>query len=107
MICLERVVPERGMPMMSTGVASPTPSSGARAISSGVQRAIRRSVSPREGRRVEHRRAAAHGVGRVKMLHRQCIVAEIVRALADRKMQPQALRQLRPARVERRGHSPQ
>ena len=33
------------MPRISTGVASQLPSSAARAINSGVQRAIRRSIS--------------------------------------------------------------
>ena len=44
-ICTTRVVPDRGIPMISTGVASELPISGARAIHSGVQRAIKRSIS--------------------------------------------------------------
>ena len=88
------------MPTISTGVASPLPSSGARAINSGVQRAIRRSISMVERGRVERGRAPAHGVGGVEMLHRQGVVAKIVRRLADREVKPQALRRFQPRRGE-------
>jgi hypothetical protein len=50
--------------------------------------------------RIERLRAAAHGIGRVEMLHGQGIVAQIVRRLADREVKPQALRCFQPRREQ-------
>ena len=58
----------------------------------------------RERGRVERRRAPAHGVCGVEMLHGQGVVAKIVRRLADREVKPQALRRFQSRRGERGFH---
>ena len=48
--------------------------------------------------RVKRRRAPAHGVCGVEMLHGQGVVAKILRRLADREVKPQALPRFQPRR---------
>ena len=54
--------------------------------------------------RVERRQGPAHGVGGVQMPHRQGVVAEVVRSLAEREPNPQALRRLEARGGERGFH---
>ena len=86
--------------MIRIGVASPLPSSrrprdhiGRAALDQAVDLRVERGG-------IERSRARAQGVGRVEVLHRQGVVAKIVRGLAQGEVNPQALLHFQPRRGE-------
>jgi hypothetical protein len=97
-ICSTRVVPDRGMPMISTGVASRAAEFGRPRDPFGCAAGNQAVDLDGERGRVERHRAPAHRVCGVEMLHGQGVVAKIVRRLADREVKPQALRRFQPRR---------
>ena len=86
------------MPMISTGVASRAAEFGRPRDQFGCAAGNQAVDLDGERGRVERRRAPAHGVCGVEMLHGQGVVAKIVRRLADREVKPQALRRFQPRR---------
>ena len=86
------------MPMITTGVASDAAEFGRLRDQFGCAAGNQAVDLDRERGRVERRRAPAHGVCGIKMLHGQGVVAKIFRRLADREVKPQALRRFQPRR---------
>ncbi len=90
-----KVVPERGMPTISSGVSSLAPESGIGGEEIRCEAQCQPVDIGREGRPIEPCMTAADPVAGIEMKHRLAVFTQIIEQLADREMEggPRIIRQ--------------